>query len=787
MNWNLFLYNLPESISKHWKLMTDDVEGNALHLPDELAIHSGGLVVSLIITILVACVIWWSIYSKSSFKFINRNIGKITFIILLVGAFVYLFGYWEGGFIGNITALLIHSAVSSFGMFVAQSDLDNISPECKESFVYMTVFALIHIFAILTSVTFVIHLVGYRLISYWRLKHWKRDRLFIFWGINDKSILLAKDIKRTKTEEDKPYHLVFVKTPREEDISDKTEFSFYSLFNRASQDKNVLNDLEDLDALVAYSTNIDTVEEVDKTKSIFLKLGLKGLLKAMLYTKEIHLFFFSENEMENLTTMSILKEAMSSTEKDTFDNKEVHLYCHARKSKRSISYSMPQKGGGQEPRLHVHIVDSSDLAAIRLKQNVLYHPVSYMKADTEKGVVTKPFNALVMGFGETGRSVFKFIYEFASLLDSNGKNNLFHCDIYDPNMDELKNGFYMRMPALKQKPEINFIEGSDSSPLFWENVKNSAQSLDYAVIAINNDKQAISIASNLFEQIVANRSAGTDKFTIFVRVYHSENYRHMKDITDYYNNNPIKGIHGEIVLFGRPEELFTYQNIVDNQIEKKAMIYFYQYTLAQDGKATYYDLNLNQEVNHTIESLWQNRRNNQEKRQKGLEFFYEIQQKETEDFSNVWHIDTKMWLMGILSEKGISHQRLQQLLEYSQKRDRNQDYTKGNCGYPTADDEKDKDLYEKLQNLFMNIAQTEHLRWNASMELMGYTWLEFPNKEGKDRDYPTKKHACLTDFDSIIKIPKLSKTIKYDCTVTDTSLEITKYGWEKLAVQYENK
>lgn len=42
MNGSLFLYNLPESISKHWQLITDDVKGNAMHLPEELGGHIGG-------------------------------------------------------------------------------------------------------------------------------------------------------------------------------------------------------------------------------------------------------------------------------------------------------------------------------------------------------------------------------------------------------------------------------------------------------------------------------------------------------------------------------------------------------------------------------------------------------------------------------------------------------------------------------------------------------------------------------------------------------------------------
>ena len=722
------------------------------------------IVISLCIGLLIFCIVWWAVHSKKSFKSVTRHLGWITFLVFVAGFVLYWVGYWEGGLVENVTGLLISAAIASFEMFFAQSDLENVAQVYKDDYVFMTFFAVIHFFAILVSVTFIIHLIGFRFISNWKLRQWKRKKLYIFWGINDKSLLLAKDIWNTKGEADS-YHLVFVKTPNEEEITDKTEFSFYHLLNRASQDKNVLNDLEDIDALVTYSTSIDTLDKPKREKekkSIFDELELHSLYQAAQKSEEIHFFFFSENEMENLTTMSILKEAMTTEEINTFKGKEIHYYCHARKNKCSISYTMPLQGKEQESMFHVHIIDSSELAAMQLKQNVQYHPVAYMKVDTIKGVATKPFNALFMGFGEIGQSIFKFIYEFAAIINADGEKNDFHCKIYDPNMGEIVNGVHMRMPALKQSPDIDFIEASDNSPCFWEDIKPLAPTLDYVVIAINDDKKAIALAANLYEFIVANREANSDKFTVYVRVYHSENERHMKDIADYYNENPVEGVHGEIVLFGKAEDIFTYQNIIDDQIEKKAKTYYYKYQLTQDSKAAGKD----------IEQNWLARRTNEKKRAKGLAFFHELQQKESEDFSNVWHIDTKMWLMGVLSEQGIDQQRLEQLYTYSQRRDRTQNYVNNNCGYP----EDDKDL----KGLFMNLARTEHLRWTTSMELLGFTRLPFPNKEEKDRDYVNKQHACLVDFETLVSIPELCKSIKYDCTVTDTSLEVISKGWGNL-------
>ena len=750
LNWNLLLYSIPDSVSKHWNMMADDVKGNALHLPDELGGHIGGIIISCIITLVIASIIWWSIHSKSSFKFLNRNIGKITIGVLIAGIIVYIFGYWDGGFIGNVTALFIHSAVSSFGMFVAQSDLDNITDKCKESYVFMTVFTVIHLLAIIISITFIIHLVGYRLISSWKLKHWKREKLFVFWGINEKSLLLAKDIKKSKKEDEKKYHLVFVKTPQEKDLTDKTEFSFYSLFNRASQDKNVLNDLEDLDALVAYSTSVDTIDEVDNF-SIFERLGLKSLFKAMHHSKEIHFFFFSENEMENLTTMSILKEAMTSKERNAFANKEIHLYCHTRKSKRTLMYTRPSFTPlpirEMIDHVKVHIIDSSNLAINTLKRNPTYHPVNYVKPNHFTGKVEKSFNSLIIGFGETGRDAFKFLYEFGSFVGENGQKAPFYCTIYDQNMDYLRNGFYMRMPAIEKINNIQLRNGSDSSPFFWNEIKDIIQNLDYVVIAINNDSAGMAIATNLWEYIVNHRKDNPNKLSIFVRNYHSENIRYMTDIAEYYNNNPVNGMDLELVIFGSPVDVFTYDIIINNDDELKAMLYNYEYSCAQDGV-----------VLSTPKKLWNERR-----KQKGIGLakHRELYHKEMEDLSNVWHIETKMRLMGIYSEKDSDL--LNSLYEYSKSRDKNSNE------YP--------DNNNDLKTLFQNLAKCEHLRWCSSSELLGFQPLPISIHEKNQKDYVSKLHACLVGCDILRINPDLYNTIKYDCTVTDVSLKIKKDEW----------
>ena len=59
------------------------------------------------------------------------------------------------------------------------------------------------------------------------------------------------------------------------------------------------------------------------------------------------------------------------------------------------------------------------------------------------------------------------------------------------------------------------------------------------------------------------------------------------------------------------------------------------------------------------------------------------------------------------------------------------------------------------------LAQMEHLRWNASHEMLGYVW-------GEKKEEAYSEHGCLTDWDGL-----LSDEIRgYDYDVVDRSFRL---------------
>ena len=78
------------------------------------------------------------------------------------------------------------------------------------------------------------------------------------------------------------------------------------------------------------------------------------------------------------------------------------------------------------------------------------------------------------------------------------------------------------------------------------------------------------------------------------------------------------------------------------------------------------------------------------------------------------------------------------------------------------------------QTLLLNLAKTEHLRWNASHEMLGYRYAPAPQNPTKEEKEAFKElrdrllvHNCLTTWEELDET-----TQSFDCAVADTSLKM---------------
>lgn len=636
-----------------------------------------------------------------------KHIKFCAIAIWISGFLLYAIGFNDGGSANPLT-LCLRAALSSLEMFVSHSDLIEVKHACHDNTAYMMWFSITHFLAVITSAIVIIRILGLRIISkillllhrIWPFSH---RNIFVFWGVNKNSIITAKSI----IEGEENACILFVNLPEEQRVH-SFRFSFSHFFHTSSEGvERYVADIEEMGALLV-NANKPFIKNVINNKNIFKTLGINNadkLVNKIINKKEkkVEYFFLSDNEEENLSAIVSLK----SVYKETDYIEHFKCYCHARNN--SFNSALLSCEG---LRYSIYLVDSSSLSILPLKEKVDNHPISFVDKNTEKGYVTSDFTAIVIGFGEAGRDAFRFLYEFASFpRDEHGNESSKTIHIVDEKLDRLKGDFLNDAPALKDKTsEIHWWENTSThSEYFWDKLKCIINSLNYIVITVGNDAEALNLSIDLFEYAYRYRK-DIDKFKIYVRLKNDDMYHSLSKMESSC-----------IVPFGNNDMIFSYKTISIDAIEDGAIDFYCAYE------------NGDRQSKH---KHWIERR----KHSIGKDGLIKTRYQEEQDISNYRHIMTKRSLAGL------------------------------------SEDEPGEKARKKLtvgSPLFANLGRCEHLRWNAKMELLGFTFYDNYNDE-QNKDIRRRKHRCIVgckelesgpDKDTIIfdeKVVTLSFDSKFD-------------------------
>lgn len=721
--------------------------------------------ISLIVFFIVA---FFLLMYSSVRKHIINNLMPYACAIFITGFILYFIGFNGEGNESNTIALFFRSVTASMEMFVSESELIEVEKGAKESQLYMSFFAVTHFLAICISAAFILHILGIRAISYLKMRlTWRRQKkdLYVFFDLSQESVNLAKDICKSNNK-GKNFRIVFVKTPMED--SHLERFSFSHILSFADNRNETIEELMEINALLTYSRKSITIGMDDKEWEETIGLNiLRHYIKK--YTEDIYFFCLSANEENNINTAVALSKRYS-------DNERHHIYCHANRD--SITDSLAST--------NLKFIDSSNLAVMELKKKVEYQPVSFVTPDTKTGVATKPFRSMIIGFGETGFEVFRFLYEFSSFVGKESKENPFHCDIIDPKAKQLENSLYLHCPGLEEKVNkdgvhtILFHEGTIESQR--NVVKELISNVDYIVVCTDNEKENLSIGITLLNLAYKYRS-NSDKLAIFIGINDNREYKKAQEIAKFYNKCGRKDKEGNLyefslVPFGSKKQLFTYKNIIDEEIHNKAKEFYFEYQKTSnllDTKEAY-------KCAENPKKEWEKRR--EEKKQnvdKGLWNKNELTQKEAQDMANAWHIQTKLYLVGACcyckdkEYKCVAKERhaqlygcidfvMQKLLVRMEKaRKCEENFRKSHefiLEQIAAYEHEHNIPAGEYQTLFENLAKCEHLRWDASNRLLGYR--TFEKAKGNDKHYLQKTHACMVPYEELLANEVLRDTIKYD-------------------------
>lgn len=660
----------------------------------------------------------------------------------------------------TVPELFFYSGASALDMFMMDINgniLDNI-PEHSVLKGFITATAAM---AMLSMSLLLVGLILSRLRAAWHSSHLvitpdDNTHIYVFFGINEPSLLLAHSIKETSADDpnydDKSLIIFVEKSLDDEDDSDGWN-TILNLFSHRKRTFSSVNQ-DDHEALMISNCKVSNVPPDAK---IWKTLGLKQLDKILnnRHVTESHFFFLSPDRQANLSDSIALaenEEIIQWADKKMGENDKFSsaIYCLAR-----------QAGGARDlesfnTKIPIKIVDESRLSVNYLRSNSKFHPVNFVKVDYERdpGTVDQPFKCLIVGFGETGQDAAKFLYEYSAFEKGCENSDLsqrtpFVCHVFDKEAYSLRGRFKAMHPGIADEMAIDsqsafvFHKGDHRSARFFQILKELGPELNMAVVASGDDEQNIEIAVEILRYLARQCPDGLPKTKILVRSYQESQKLQLEKIRGYYNNQ-YHPQEDTIILFGQRSEIMTYSMIVRNAFVAQGKKYNERYNLLAPYPAD-----------------WEKR--HQEIRQGDLATSTESQSQEEQDISNAQHAATKL----IMIQQFCQHQNI-----------KIEDFI--NHIFPNGDDKPDREgekltiRYPKLDdfsNRFMtNMAKTEHFRWNASHIMRGYR-LDPTCPTGKQRDYRRgvmRLHDCLTTWDQLATYP--SDKIIYDYLVIETTL-----------------
>lgn len=618
------------------------------------------------------------------------------------------------------------------------------------------------------TVAMLISLAYARVIAYYKL-HKKtvidneHNHLYVFFGMNEASHLLAKSIR--KKEGDRALIIIIEKSP----VDDEDRGGWDSIVSMFTNKEQIFAETDELDARITFTeTRLCDIDkdklpqtdnsQVDILESINL-MSLKKLITRLANSiddAQLHVFFLSDNQDNNIRAASAL--ALDKTIHESLPHIMQRFYCHARRnSLNGVVEDIALKQG-----LEVRIIDSACLAIEQLKLDDKNHPVRLVEVDNDNPTTVKSkFCGLVVGFEEAGQDALKYLYEFGAFVDSKASpekemRSPFHCVAVDSNMFNLRGVFETFSPAAIEQKNGNgthLIELKTCdfrSTMFFEKVlKPICQELNYVIIAVGDEEQGMLLALRIFNYVRRERK-DLSRFRIYVRSYNSDKEEYMQKIASHYNEGYNIDCKDKeqlktdeiIVPFGQKDKIYSYDMIIDDELTQKGKAFQEGYAKMKNEQERWdtrravltgvkkYEKDVFGVKNAvTIPS---------NKRKTSIDDLRSLRRKESQDKANALHAGTKLYLLKKTKADDYDWQNfLDRYFDVDGKT-------------PRCEGKFDKISYPRLtadeNRAILNLARLEHLRWNASHEILGY---RKANKDEHGCNEQARRHNCLRPWEEM--------------------------------------
>ena len=394
-------------------------------------------------TVLVASAVFLAMLTTLAFKpkIVRRVTGTATTLSGIFGLVIYGLGFGENASTPEEMLIAAFKTISyTVGMFGGKEDfsaLMNAASWFRESSTLQTVYWAVHLIAMYATASALISSLGKKLVREIRQAILPLKKVCLIYGDTTKTLKYAEKLSR-----DESIQLVFTdsegKTPSENDLSENT---IVLPSSQITADGKWLKKMR----IGKGKRRIDIISLCDKD-TVTLKF-VKDVLEA----------FKAQNIGAAHLKMSVLCEspfnfAFVSQQKD-----EAGHYYQA------------------------DFFTSADLAAGKLM--TLAPPYKTMSFDKDTCTANGDFRALIIGFGETGQTVLRYLIRNSQFLGSR-----FSALVVDRENGTAGGMFKTLYRQMIDTYNITFEDMDANSSDFSEMLEEEAHSLNYIVVCTGSDE-----------------------------------------------------------------------------------------------------------------------------------------------------------------------------------------------------------------------------------------------------------------------------------------------------------
>ena len=465
-----------------------------------------------------------------------KVIKRSAIIILACATALHMCAFHLEGYNESIVTLFFRSLLQGAKMFVYDDVVLCELIKVQEYPYFLDLYFFIFYAAMITSLSAIIMLFGKRAMTLFILLFKRRNFDHVFIGVNKRSEIIASGIKDDS--------IAFIEFPSDKEES---EMSVTRVLKGMSSD-----DAKDSTAKQHHTVMLRAkrrFQQENVEDNVFASIGLERLKKFI--GPDTAFYILSENAERNLNELMCLLG-----DKDLSHN-TIHV-CVSREGVARYYKTILKRSGA-------HFIYPSSLAVVELMKTPSCHPASAMKPllledGSVSGMVSGEFNAMVVGFGETGQAVAKFLYEYSAAIGEDGKPLPIHIIATDSRIDALKGHFIFDNPEIAQSDSIRYENNGTESSLFWENLEARLDGLNYIAISMGDDASNLDLACTIFMYALKKRKGGLDNFKILVRKRRT--LYHEKELVDKLNEKAGREV---IVCYGEYEKIFTPEMIVSKE------------------------------------------------------------------------------------------------------------------------------------------------------------------------------------------------------------------------------